>query len=76
MDNIFSVTIQCEVGRFITLGIPEVGEKNLQLVDSSSEMSDQCENATKRVRRSNSTMSEGSDRRASSPSGTTLCSHM
>ena len=51
IDNIFSVTIQHEEGKFISQGIPEVQEKNLQFIDSSSEMSDPCENATKRVRR-------------------------
>ena len=49
------------------VGIPEVQEKNLQFIESSSEMSDPSENATKRVRRSNSTMSEGSDGRSPSP---------
>ena len=39
-------------------------------------MSDPCENATKRVRRSNSTMSEGSDGRSLSPNATMLCSQM
>ena len=67
IDNIFGVTIQCEEGKVITQGIPEVQEKNLQLIDSSSEMSDPCENATKRVRRSNSTMSEGSEGSSLSP---------
>ena len=76
IDNIFSVTIQHKEGKFITQGIPEVKEKNLQFVDSSSEMSDLCENATKRVRRSNSTMSEGSEGRSPSPNATVSCSQM
>ena len=76
MDNIFSVTIQREEGKFIIQGIPEVQEKNLQFIDNSSEMSDLCENVTKKVRRSNSTMSEGSDRRSPSPNATMSCSQM
>ena len=76
IDNIFSVTIQHEEGKFINQGIPKVQEKNLQFIDSSSEMSEDCENATKRVRRSNSTMSEGSEGRSQSPNATTSCSQM
>ena len=74
IDNIFGVTIQHEEGKFITQGIPEVQEKNLQFIDRSSEMSDLCENATKSVRRSNSTMSEGSEGRSPSPNATISCS--
>ena len=48
----------------------------MQFIDSSSEMSDPCENATKRVRRSNSTMSEGSDGRSPSPNVTMSWSQM
>ena len=65
-----------EEGKFITQGIPEVKEKNLQFIDSSSEMSDLCENTTKRVRTLNSTMSEGSDGRSPSPNATVSCSQM
>ena len=56
--------------------MPEVQEKNLQLIDSSSEMSEDCENATKKVRGSNSTMSEGSERRSQYLNATTSCSQM
>ena len=56
--------------------MPEVQEKNLQFIDSSSEMSEHCENATKRVRRSNSTMSEESEGRSPSPNATASCSQM
>ena len=76
INNIFGVTIQCEEGKFITQSIPEVQKKNLQFIDSSSEMSAMCENATKRVRRSNSTMSEWSEGRSPSPNATMLCSQM
>ena len=76
IDNIFRVIIQCEEGKFINQGISEVQEKNLQFIDSSSEMSEDCENSTKRVRRSNSTISEWSEVRSQSPNATMSCSQM
>ena len=57
-------------------GIPEVLKKNLQFIDSSREMLDPCENATKRVTKSNSTMSEECDERSLSPNATASCSQM